>query len=34
MTPSWREGCKKAIRQWELDQKAILLAEAAPQAGR
>ena len=25
-----REGCRKAIRQWELDEKAIRLAEAAP----
>jgi hypothetical protein len=27
-----REGCKKAIRQWELDEKAIRLAEAIPTA--
>jgi hypothetical protein len=25
-----REGCKKAIHQWELDEKAIRAAEAAP----
>jgi hypothetical protein len=25
-----REGCKKAIHQWELDEKAIRAAQAAP----
>lgn len=25
-----REGCRKAIQQWELDEKAIRRAEAAP----
>ena len=25
-----REGCEKAIRQWELDEKAIRRAEAVP----
>ena len=25
-----REGCRKAIHQWELDEKAIRRAEAAP----
>jgi len=27
-----REGCKKAIHQWELDEKAIRRAEAVPDA--
>ncbi len=27
-----REGCKKAIRQWELDEKAIAIAEGGPRS--
>jgi len=27
-----REGCRKAIHQWELDEKAIRRAEAAPRS--
>jgi len=29
-----REGCRKAIQQWELDEKAIRRAEAAPRSVR
>lgn len=29
-----REGCRKAIRQWELDERAIRQAEAAPGASK
>jgi hypothetical protein len=29
-----REGCKKAIRQWELDEKAIRAAETAPSSDK
>jgi hypothetical protein len=29
-----REGCQKAIHQWELDEKAIRRAEAVPTSGK
>jgi hypothetical protein len=29
-----REGCRKAIHQWELDEKAIRKAEAIPGSGK